>query len=75
MPVVANAIAADLAALQPAHAAYFKANAAAFVASLTAWDNAVAAFKAKYPGTPVATTEPVADYLARGDLLPPSQPR
>jgi zinc/manganese transport system substrate-binding protein len=63
MPAVANAIAADLAALQPAHAAYFKANAAAFIASLTPWDDAIAAFKAKYPNTPVATTEPVADYM------------
>ena len=63
MPAVANAIAADLAALQPAHASYFKANAAAFIASLTAWNNAIAAFKAKYPDTPVATTEPVADYM------------
>jgi len=63
MPAVANAVAADLAALQPAHAAYFKANAADFVASLTAWNNAIAAFKAKYPDTPVATTEPVADYM------------
>ena len=63
MPAVANAIAADLAALQPAHAAYFKARAAAFIGSLTAWDNAIAAFKAKYPNTPVATTEPVADYM------------
>ena len=63
MPAVANAIAADLAAIQPAHAAYFRANAARFVESLTAWDNAIAAFKAGYPGTPVATTEPVADYM------------
>ncbi len=63
MPAVANAVAADLAALAPAHASYFKANAAAFVSSLTAWDRAMAAFKAKYPNTPVATTEPVADYL------------
>ncbi len=63
MPAVANAIAADLAALQPAHAAYFRANASAFIASLTAWDNAIAAFKAAYPNTPVATTEPVADYM------------
>lgn len=63
MPAVANAIAADLAALQPAHAAYFKARAAAFTASLAAWTNAISAFKAKYPNTPVATTEPVADYL------------
>jgi zinc/manganese transport system substrate-binding protein len=63
MPAVANAIAADLAAIQPAHASYFKANASAFVGSLAAWNNAMAAFKAKYPNTPVATTEPVADYM------------
>ncbi len=63
MPAVANAVAADLAALSPAHAAYFKANAAAFVSSLAAWNSAIAAFKAKYPDTPVATTEPVADYM------------
>ena len=63
MPAVGEAIAADLAALRPAHAAYFKASAAAFTRSLAAWTNAIAAFKAKYPGTPVATTEPVADYL------------
>ena len=63
MPAVANAVAADLAAIQPAHASYFKANASAFVASLAAWNNAMAAFKAKYPNTPVATTEPVADYM------------
>jgi zinc/manganese transport system substrate-binding protein len=63
MPAVANAVAADLAALQPSHASYFKANAAAFISSLTAWNNAMAAFKAKYANTPVATTEPVADYM------------
>ena len=74
MPAVANAIAADLVAIQPAHASYFKANAAAFIASLGAWDNAIAAFKAKYPNTPVATTEPVADYMlqaADADNLTP----
>jgi zinc/manganese transport system substrate-binding protein len=74
MPSVANAIAADLAAIQPAHAAYFEANAARFAGSLTAWDNAIAAFKTKYPGTPVATTEPVADYMlqaAGADNLTP----
>ena len=74
MPAVANAIAADLAALQPAHASYFKASAAVFITSLTAWDNALAAFKAKYPNTPVATTEPVADYMlqaAGADNLTP----
>ena len=63
MPAVANAIAADLAAIQPNHAAYFKANAAAFIGSLNTWTSAMAAFKSKYPNTPVATTEPVADYM------------
>ncbi len=63
MPAVANAVAADLAALQPAHVSYFKANASAFISSLAAWNSAMAAFKAKYPNTPVATTEPVADYM------------
>ena len=74
MPAVADAIAADLAALQPAHAPYFRAKAAAFIRSLAAWTGAIAAFKAKYPATPVATTEPVADYLlqaAGADNLTP----
>ncbi len=63
MPKVASAIADNLAALQPRHAAYFKANAAAFTKSLETWTSAIATFKQQYPGTPVATTEPVADYL------------
>jgi zinc/manganese transport system substrate-binding protein len=74
MAAVANAIAADLSAIQPAHASYFKANAAAFTASLTAWNSAIAAFKAQFPGTTVATTEPVADYMlqaAGADNLTP----
>jgi zinc/manganese transport system substrate-binding protein len=63
MPAVAKAVAADLAALAPAHAAYFKANARSFDKSLQPWLNAIAAVKAKYPNAPVATTEPVADYM------------
>ena len=63
MPKVATAIANDLAAIQPAHASYFKANAATFTQSLTKWTQAIAAFKAAHPNTPVATTEPVADYM------------
>jgi zinc/manganese transport system substrate-binding protein len=63
MPKVAQAMAADLAALEPAHAAYFAANLQKFNASLAPWLNAIATFKATYGGTPVATTEPVADYL------------
>jgi len=63
MPKVATAIADNLAAIQPSHAAYFKANAQTFTNSLQAWINAIGTFKQQYPGTPVATTEPVADYL------------
>jgi zinc/manganese transport system substrate-binding protein len=63
MPAVAKAMASDLSAIQPAHKAYFQANLTKFDKSLTPWLNAIAAFKAKYPGTPVATTEPVADYM------------
>jgi len=63
MPAVASAIAADLAQIDPAHASYYKANAASFTASLSAWNSAIAAFKSAHPGTPVATTEPVADYM------------
>jgi len=63
MPRVADAIAAALSAIQPSHAAYFTANAAAFTASLKPLTAAIASFKSAYPGTTVATTEPVADYL------------
>ena len=63
MPAVARAIATDLAALLPAHAAVFKANLARFDASLRPWYQALAHFRAAYPGTPVATTEPVGDYM------------
>jgi zinc/manganese transport system substrate-binding protein len=63
MPAVARAIARDLSALQPAHAAYFRANLRAFGRSLQPWYQALARFKAAHPGTPVAVTEPVGDYL------------
>lgn len=63
MPAVASAIATDLGQIDPAHASYYEANAASFVSSLSSWNAAIAAFKAKYPNTPVATTEPVADYM------------
>jgi len=63
MPAVAKAMAAALSDLAPAHKAYFGQNLAAFDRSLAPWLSAIAAFKAKYPPTAVATTEPVADYL------------
>jgi zinc/manganese transport system substrate-binding protein len=63
MPAVAKALASDLAALRPAHAAYFQANARRFDRSLTPWYEALKRFDASYPNTPVATTEPVGDYM------------
>jgi zinc/manganese transport system substrate-binding protein len=63
MPLVARAIVSDLSSLQPAHAAYFQTNDAAFETSLQPWLKALAQFSRRYPGTTVATTEPVADYM------------
>jgi len=63
MPAAAGAMAAALSAMLPAHKAFFQANLKKFDKSLIPWFNAIAAFKAKYPNTPVATTEPVADYM------------
>ncbi len=63
MPAVARAIARDLSGMQPAHAGYFAANLRRFQRSLQPWFRALAQFKAAYPGTPVAVTEPVSDYL------------
>jgi zinc/manganese transport system substrate-binding protein len=63
MPAVAKSIAAALSARQPSHRAYFAANLVTFDASLAKWTSAIAAFKTAYPSVPVATTEPVADYM------------
>lgn len=63
MPAVAKAVTVDLSSIDPSHASYFQANLRTFDTSLDAWNQAVARFKSQYPDTPVATTEPVADYL------------
>lgn len=63
MPAVAKKLADDLATIEPSHRAYFEAKLTAFDVSLRPWRNAIAAFKKEYVGTPVAVTEPVADYL------------
>jgi zinc/manganese transport system substrate-binding protein len=63
MPAVAAAVARDLTSIEPAHAAYFEANVAGFDRSLKPWDAAVAEFARRFPRTPVATTEPVGDYM------------
>jgi zinc/manganese transport system substrate-binding protein len=63
MPAVARALAGDLSALAPAHAAYFQANARAFDASLQPWLKALREFSRRYPGVTAATTEPVGNYM------------
>ena len=63
MPAVAAALAHDLSRIEPSHAAYFDANAKRFDASLQPWYQALRQFAARYPRTPVATTEPVGDYM------------
>ena len=63
MTAVAKAIARDLSRLEPAHASYFREHLASFDRSLAPWFQAIAKFKADHPGTAVATTEPVADYM------------
>ena len=74
MPAVAKAIADALSALRPAQAAYFHAHAETFVTSLEPWNAAIAAFQAQYGKTPIAVTEPVADYMLEAmgfDILTP----
>lgn len=76
MPAVAASIEHQLTELAPQHASYFAANLARFDASLGPWLAAISAFKARYAGTPVATTEPVADDLLNAmgmDNLTPFQ--
>ena len=63
IPAVAKAIAEDLTTLDPAHAAFFDERRHRFDESLQAWTTAINSFKAQSPETPVAVTEPVADYM------------
>jgi zinc/manganese transport system substrate-binding protein len=63
MPAVAKAIATDLSDLDPSHKAYFHSRARSFTSSLSTWYAAINKLKAEFPGAPVATTEPVGDYM------------
>jgi zinc/manganese transport system substrate-binding protein len=65
MPRVAARLVAILSAFEPGHRAYFRANARRFDASLRPWLRAIATFRRRHAGAPVATTEPVGDYLLR----------
>jgi zinc/manganese transport system substrate-binding protein len=62
MPAVARALAGDLSAIDPAHAAYFKTDAQRFESSQR-WRSALREFHSRHPGVTVATTEPVGDYM------------
>lgn len=63
MPAVAKALAANLSRLAPAHHRYFEARLRRFDASLRPWMVTIASFRRSHGGSPVETTEPVADYL------------
>jgi len=63
MPAVASAVADKLSALDPASADAFRTNLATFEASLSDWTDALASFANDHPKTPVAVTEPVADFM------------
>lgn len=63
MPAVARQLVSDLSAIQPSHAAYFRANEARFESSLQPWLQALRRFKTRHPDVTVATTEPVGDYM------------
>ncbi len=67
MEAVAQALAAKLGALDPAHKGEFDSNAAAFASSIAPIDAKVAGMKAKYAGQPVTASEPVFGYMS--DLL------
>jgi zinc/manganese transport system substrate-binding protein len=58
------ALAAELAALDPPHAADFAARRATVEASLGKLDERVAALRRAYAGAPVTATEPVFGYMA-----------
>jgi zinc/manganese transport system substrate-binding protein len=63
MPAVAKEIVKDLSALDPAQASYFQNNEQTFEQSLQPWYNELATVKKEFPNAPVATTEPVCDYM------------
>ncbi len=67
---------ADLAKLEPAHAAYFRAQAAQFNSDgLKAYNDEIALIKSKYAGTPVGASESIFAMLAPAlglNLITPS---
>jgi zinc/manganese transport system substrate-binding protein len=64
MPAVARALAAVLAAADPAHKDDYAARLATFLASLSPLNAKIAAIRDKYAGTVVTATEPVFGNMA-----------
>lgn len=64
MPLVANALAAAFSAADPAHKDEYAARLKSFLASLAPLNAKIAVVGKKYAGVPVASTEPVFDYMA-----------
>jgi zinc/manganese transport system substrate-binding protein len=63
MPALGRRLVVELSAIQPSHAAYFQANDQRFERSLQPWLAGLRQFRGAHPHVPVATTEPVADYM------------
>ncbi len=63
MPKVARAVADSLEALKPGSTSTFESNLKTYLGSFAPLTAKVAELKAAYPGTPVAYTEPVTEYL------------
>lgn len=63
-PAVAEALAAELAARDPAHAASYRANLQRFRAAMAEIGATIEELKTAYAGTKVTATEPVFGYMA-----------
>jgi zinc/manganese transport system substrate-binding protein len=61
---VGEALAADLAAADPAHSANYQKAGAAFAASLDPLSSRIAEMRKKHSGQPVTASEPVFGYMA-----------
>jgi zinc/manganese transport system substrate-binding protein len=69
LPQVAKAIADGLAAADANNRSFYEARLSAFDRSLKPLEDAVAALKSRFAGTPVAYTEPVPGYLLQATGL------
>ncbi len=64
MKAAANALVADLSAIDPAHKADYEQGQAKFLDSLKPMDDKIAAMRKSYAGQPITASEPVFGYQA-----------